>query len=332
MCLLSTIEKANARPHEHVDAMCGRARSPIPTRRWTPCSTARGLRHDAGQRRPRQRQAMSPFFCSRVMNDRTDLADLAEARDGLREEAFSALELTDAHLAAIEKARALNAYVLETPEQARAHGEGRPTRGSPRARRGPLEGMPLGIKDLFCTKGVRTTACSQHPRQFHADLRIDRHRQSLARRRGDARQAQQGRVRHGLVERDLVLRPGGQSRGGAKGSNTHAGAGRLVRRLGRGGGGASVPRRDRHRHRRLDPPAGGLHRHRRHQADLRPLLALGHRRLRLVARPGRADRAHGARRRDPAALDGGPRSEGHHVGRSCRCRTTRRRSASRSRA
>ena len=35
---------------------------------------------------------------------------------------------------------------------------------------GPLEGIPLGIKDLFATKGVRTTAGSQDPRQFRADL------------------------------------------------------------------------------------------------------------------------------------------------------------------
>ena len=88
------------------------------------------------------------------------------------------------------------------------------------------------------------------------------------------------------------------------------------RRLGGGGRRASLPRRHRDRHRRLDPPAGGVHRHRRHQADLRPLLALGHRRLCLVARPGRTDRAHGARHRDPAALDGRARSEGFDLGRS----------------
>ena len=66
---------------------------------------------------------------------------------------------------------------------------------------------------------------------------------------------------------------------------------RLVRRLGRGGRGAALPRRHRHRHRRLDPPARRLHRHGRHQADLWPLLALGHRRLRLLARSGRPHRA-----------------------------------------
>src|SRR6185312_5795084 len=93
------------------------------------------------------------------MTDLTSLT-LAEARDGLAKKAFTSLELTDAHLAAIERARVLNAYVLETPEQARemartadariAKGEG-----------GPLNGLPLGIKDLFATDGTRTTACSR---------------------------------------------------------------------------------------------------------------------------------------------------------------------------
>ena len=49
---------------------------------------------------------------------------LAEARDRLRRKEVSAVELADAHLAAIERARSLNAYVLEAPEQAR-HGESR---------------------------------------------------------------------------------------------------------------------------------------------------------------------------------------------------------------
>ena len=76
--------------------------------------------------------------------------------------------------------------------------------------------------------------------------------------------------------------------GGGRDRGRASGARRLVRRLGRGGRGAALPRRDGDRHRRLDPPARRLHRHGRHQADLRALLALGHRRLRLLARPGRA--------------------------------------------
>src|SRR5213083_1061455 len=93
------------------------------------------------------------------MTDLTSLT-LAEARTGLANKTFTSLELTDAHLKAIAAARALNAFVLETPDQARTmardadakiiNGEG-----------GPLTGIPLGIKDLFATKDVRTTACSK---------------------------------------------------------------------------------------------------------------------------------------------------------------------------
>src|SRR6201998_2700994 len=85
---------------------------------------------------------------------------LAEARDGLANKSFTSLELTDAHLAAMEAARALNAFVLETPEQARAmarDADGEIAKGGC----GPRAGTPLGIKDLFATKGVRTTACSK---------------------------------------------------------------------------------------------------------------------------------------------------------------------------
>jgi aspartyl-tRNA(Asn)/glutamyl-tRNA(Gln) amidotransferase subunit A len=93
------------------------------------------------------------------MTDLTSLT-LAEARDGLRAKAFSATELTRAHVAAVEAARQLNAYVLETPDSALAAAavsDERLGRGEGR----PLEGLPLGIKDLFCTEGVRTTACSR---------------------------------------------------------------------------------------------------------------------------------------------------------------------------
>jgi len=84
---------------------------------------------------------------------------LSQARDLLRKREFSAAELTTAHVAAVGQAHALNAFVLETPAQAHemalradaalAKGEG-----------GPLAGLPLGVKDMFATRGVRTTACS----------------------------------------------------------------------------------------------------------------------------------------------------------------------------
>src|SRR5262249_34721458 len=85
---------------------------------------------------------------------------LAESLVSLRKREYSAVELIETHLASMSRARALNAFVLETPDRARemaaradaalAKGEG-----------GRLAGIPLGVKDMFCTEGVRTTACSR---------------------------------------------------------------------------------------------------------------------------------------------------------------------------
>src|SRR6267143_1631919 len=93
------------------------------------------------------------------MTDLTSLT-LAEAREGLANKSFTSLELTDAHLTAIEEARALNAFVMETPDQARAMARAVDARIA-KGEGGPLAGIPLGIKDLFATKDVRTTACSK---------------------------------------------------------------------------------------------------------------------------------------------------------------------------
>jgi aspartyl-tRNA(Asn)/glutamyl-tRNA(Gln) amidotransferase subunit A len=93
------------------------------------------------------------------MADPTDLS-IAEARGALLRKELSAEELASAHIGAIERANeALNAFVLTTPERAlesAKESDARLRKGEAR----PLEGIPLGIKDLFATKGVRTTACS----------------------------------------------------------------------------------------------------------------------------------------------------------------------------
>src|SRR5690606_26612360 len=85
---------------------------------------------------------------------------IAQAREGLRRREFRAIELTEAYLAAIEAANpVLNAYVAVTADRARqmaAASDERLARGEA----GALEGIPLGIKDLFATKGVHTQACS----------------------------------------------------------------------------------------------------------------------------------------------------------------------------
>src|SRR5690349_23193500 len=84
---------------------------------------------------------------------------LAEARAGLAAKQFSARELAEAYIAAIEAARPLNAFITETPERAldmAAAADARMARGEAR----PLDGIPIAVKDLFCTKGVLTTAAS----------------------------------------------------------------------------------------------------------------------------------------------------------------------------
>jgi len=93
------------------------------------------------------------------MTDLTALT-LAEAKEGLAAKSFTALELTDAHLAAMESARVLNAFVLETPEQARAMAKEADAKIA-KGEKGNLLGVPLGIKDLFATRDVRLTACSR---------------------------------------------------------------------------------------------------------------------------------------------------------------------------
>jgi aspartyl-tRNA(Asn)/glutamyl-tRNA(Gln) amidotransferase subunit A len=84
---------------------------------------------------------------------------LKEARERLARREFSAVELAEAHVAAVADARPLNAFITETPKKAKAmaaEADARLARGEA----GLLEGIPLAIKDLFCTEGVLTTAAS----------------------------------------------------------------------------------------------------------------------------------------------------------------------------
>jgi aspartyl-tRNA(Asn)/glutamyl-tRNA(Gln) amidotransferase subunit A len=92
------------------------------------------------------------------MTNLTDLS-MADALKGLDSKDFSAEELTSAHIKVMEDNKHLNAFVTETPdiaiEQAKAS-DARRAKGDA----GALDGIPLAIKDLFCTNGTRTTACS----------------------------------------------------------------------------------------------------------------------------------------------------------------------------
>ena len=90
-----------------------------------------------------------------ALNDLT----IAQLRDGLKARKFSAREVADTYLAAMEKQRALNAFILETPDVALAQAASADAKLA-KGEGGALEGVPLGIKDLFCTKDMQTTAGS----------------------------------------------------------------------------------------------------------------------------------------------------------------------------
>ena len=91
---------------------------------------------------------------------------LAEARDLLAKGELTSRALTEAHVAAVEAARPLNAFITETPERAIEMAEASDARRG-RGEAGLLEGLPLAIKDLFCTEGVLTTAGSHILDGFH---------------------------------------------------------------------------------------------------------------------------------------------------------------------
>jgi aspartyl-tRNA(Asn)/glutamyl-tRNA(Gln) amidotransferase subunit A len=85
---------------------------------------------------------------------------IAEARDALKAGTVSARELAEAHIAAMEAARELNAFITETPDRALADADASDARRAKGEALGALDGIPLAIKDLFCTEGVMTTAAS----------------------------------------------------------------------------------------------------------------------------------------------------------------------------
>ena len=93
------------------------------------------------------------------MNNLNDLT-LAEARDGLSRGEYTSVELTEAHIKAIEAARDLNSFITETPNVALERAKASDVRRAGGDLLGGLDGIPIAAKDLFCTEGVKTTAGS----------------------------------------------------------------------------------------------------------------------------------------------------------------------------
>lgn len=84
---------------------------------------------------------------------------LADARDQLMSKEITSVELTEAYLGAMEQGSALNAYITPTPDRARAMAQASDEKRAT-GEAGSMEGLPIGMKDLFCTNGVQSTAGS----------------------------------------------------------------------------------------------------------------------------------------------------------------------------
>ncbi len=93
------------------------------------------------------------------MTELTNLT-LSETLKGLNEKAFSSVDVTTAYLKKMEEKRHLNAYITETPDVALKMAQESDARRA-NGQAGKLEGIPMAIKDMFCTKGIRTTAASR---------------------------------------------------------------------------------------------------------------------------------------------------------------------------
>lgn len=90
----------------------------------------------------------------------TEQWTIAKAADALANGEVSSVELTEAHIKAVEAGRSLNAFITETPEIARERASASDARRAAGEIASPMDGVPIAMKDLFCTEGVRTTAAS----------------------------------------------------------------------------------------------------------------------------------------------------------------------------
>ena len=229
-----------------------------------------------------------------------------ELHEKLKKREVSSVEATKSLLARIEAVEdKVNAFITVTPEEALQSAEAADKRIAA-GEMDILTGIPIALKDIFLTKGIRTTCASRILENFIPPY--DATAVAKLKERGAVLvgKLNQDEFAMGSSTRIERLRPDPQPLG----PRLHPR--RLLRRLGGGNRRPGGNRDARHRHRRLHPPARLPLRLRRAETDLRPGLPLRRDRLCLVARPGRAGDPRCDRLRHHARRRGRLRSQGLH--------------------
>ena len=210
-------------------------------------------------------------------------ADIAEVAPRIRAREITATQLTEVCLERIDRFDGrINAFITLLADSALAQARQLDAERSKGASRGPLHGIPVAHKDLYYTKGVRTTAGSKILADF-----VPEHNATFVSKLETVDMVLLGKVGlhefAGRHQRQSALRSGAQSVGSRSNSRW------LERRFGGGAGGRFLPGGYRQRHGGIDPNPRACVWHQRTEADLRPRQLLRGGAAGVVARPPRAD-------------------------------------------
>ena len=213
---------------------------------------------------------------------------VVQLADAVRSGATTALEVVEDHLSRIaEREGDIHAFNLVLADEARAAAAAVDARVAAGQDPGPLAGVPVALKDNLCTRGIPTTCSSRILEGWRPPYDATVVAAPGGRRRRDHRQDEPGRVRHGVVHRELRLRADPQP---ARPATRRRG---LVGRE-RGGGGRRLRGRGvRVRHRWVDPPARRVVRRGRRQAHVRRRVPLRVDCICIEPGPDRALGSHG---------------------------------------